>query len=558
MKKKIYINRPEMSSGHIAAHKNFGALQQGFQPPSGGGASSGIFSKTVYLATGLIVVTLSLTIWYFTGNNDAKELATETIIQTTEILGVDTTRTNDASVVVAPLSGIDIPYSYYKLQAEQGKTLTYPTGTRIIVPSNAFVNQVGQVVTGEIEVRYREFHDPVAFFVAGIPMEYDSAKVNYHFESAGMMEIAAYQNGERLYTNPDAPITMEMRSYNASAAYNIYSLNEGTGVWSLKGKDVISGGDASTETQPDGTAAAAWDGPPTVIPTLQSELKQIQKEIVKIKQTEPTKPVKANPDRNRFDVDVVAEEFPEIAAYKGVFFEVSDLNKEFKEEWYTQTWEDVLLRRLPDSLNYEAIFTKKNQVVKIIVYPVLEGKNYADAKKLFDQKYATYQTKLKQRQEEEKRKQEEIAAQQKQYEKESIARNTEADVVRTFQIDQFGFWNSDSPQMMPMGALVAAQFVDEDGKALLFYQLYLVEYGRNAIFKYYEKTLSRFAYNPKIENLVWGMTSNGNLAIIKPKQLHGLYKQNEKVKFEMQVITQLPESLDELKQLLGYKGNLPS
>ncbi len=555
MKKKIYINRPEMSSNHIAAHKDFGALQQGFQPPSGGGggASSGFFTKTVYLATGIVITTVALTIWYFTGNKDANELATQTITQTTEILGGDTTQTNDTSVIVAPLSGIDIPYSEYTVQADMGKILTYPTGTQIIIPGNAFVNRAGQVVTGEVEVRYREFHDPVAFFAAGIPMGYDSAKVNYHFESAGMMEIAAYQGRQRLYTNPNAPITMEMRSYNASAAYNIYSLNEGTGEWRLKGKDVISGGELINGT----SAPAAWDNPSNVnpVPVLQKELKQIQKEIVEIKQTEPTKPEKADPKKNRFDVDVRPEEFPEAAVYKGVFFEVSDLNKEFKDEWYTITWEDMSLRRLEDSVNYELTFIKGNQQVKIIVHPVLEGKSFADAKKQFDQKYATYQTTLKQKQAEEKRKQEEIVARQKQYEKEVIARQTEASIVRTFQIDQFGFWNSDSPQMLPTGALVSAEFVDEAGKELNFPHVYLVEVGRNILYTYWNKTFDRFQYNPAKQNLVWGMTRDGNLAVMKPNQL---LKQQGKLKFEMEVITELPKTLDELKQVIGYKGKLAS
>lgn len=557
MKKKIYINRPEMNSGHIAAHKDFGALQQAFQPSSGGGgASSGLFTKMVYLATGLIVVTVSLTIWFFTGSKGAEELTTQTITHTSEIMGGDTTRRSDTSVVVAPLSGIDIPYQDYTLTAEQGKTLTYPTGTRIIIPRNAFINPAGQVVTGEVQVRYREFHDPVAFFAAGIPMEYDSAKVQYHFESAGMMEIAAYQNGERLYTNPEAPITMEMRSYNASAAYNIYSLNEGTGEWSLKGKDVISGG---VDSAPAGESDVVWnDASVTVIPSLQKELKQIQQEIVEIKQTEPTKPVKANPEKNRFDVDVRPEEFPEIAVYKGVFFEVSDLNKNFKEEWYTVVWEDVSLKRLADSVNYEMTFVKGNHKVNIVVYPVLEGKDFADAKKQFDQKYTTYQTTLKQKQDEEKRKKDEIIAQQKQYEKETIARHAEATIVRTFQIDQFGFWNSDSPQMLPKGALVAARFVDEAGEELSFPHVNLVEQGRNMYFKYWDKTFNRFQYNPAQANIVWGMTREGNLAIMIPNQLHNKYKNGEEVKFQMRVITQMPESLDELKALLGYKGKLSS
>ena len=72
MKRNININKPEMSSEQIAARRNFGTLQQAYQA-GGGGANSGLFSKTIYLASGAILVAVGLTIWYFSsGNNPLK------------------------------------------------------------------------------------------------------------------------------------------------------------------------------------------------------------------------------------------------------------------------------------------------------------------------------------------------------------------------------------------------------------------------------------------------------------------------------------------------------
>ena len=68
MKRNININKPELSSEQIAARRDFGTLQQAYQA-SGGGASTGLFGKTVYLASGAILVAVGLTIWYFSGSN---------------------------------------------------------------------------------------------------------------------------------------------------------------------------------------------------------------------------------------------------------------------------------------------------------------------------------------------------------------------------------------------------------------------------------------------------------------------------------------------------------
>ncbi len=544
MKRNININKPELSSEQIAARRDFGTLQQAYQA-SGGSASSSLFSKTIYLASGVMLVAVGLAIWYFTGKMDGPETIAETTV-TTEYDSVKVVET--LSVVHAPIEGLNVSYTKYIVNSNTGDTLDYSTGSKIMIPAGAFTDSNGIVVKGNVELRYREFHDPVATFVAGIPMTYDSAAVQYHFESAGMMEILAFQNGQQLYTNPTAPIKVEMRSYNASTQFNIYSLEETTGEWVLKGKDQVNvtGGDAAT--------SEAWDEPGvSTITTAQKQLKQIQREIIDFKKSKPVAPVKADPQRNRFDVDVAESEFPEIAVYKGVFFEVSDKNKDFKEEWYEVIWEDVNLKRMTDSLHYEMTFIKGQQVVKVLVYPVFEGKNYTAAKKKFDKKFTEYQTKLQEKLDEEKRLKEDLIARQEKWEKQRLANNTQFEIIRSFQVDQFGFWNSDQPVSLPKGAVANATFISETGDGLNFNAVYLVEFGRNALYKYYDKTLVRFSYNPTAQNIVWGLTTNGNLAIIKPGQLTGKHD-GKKAKFVMEVLAEYPVSIDALKALLGVEA----
>ena len=57
-------------------------------------------------------------------------------------------------------------------------------------------------------------------------MNYDSSGVNYMFESAGMLELLAEQNGEPLVMNPEKEIDIEMSSNNDSKAFNLYEFDE--------------------------------------------------------------------------------------------------------------------------------------------------------------------------------------------------------------------------------------------------------------------------------------------------------------------------------------------
>ena len=86
---------------------------------------------------------------------------------------------------------------------------------RLIFRPNAFVNSRGEAVEGAIKLTYREVSDPVSMLASGIPMTYDSAGVQTNFESAGMLELRAYQNGEALTLREDALVDIQLATPDA-------------------------------------------------------------------------------------------------------------------------------------------------------------------------------------------------------------------------------------------------------------------------------------------------------------------------------------------------------
>src|SRR5580765_7301581 len=72
------------------------------------------------------------------------------------------------SFVHPPNPNVNIPYQDYSVDAVLGDTLFYATGSIIVVPASAFVDKAGNIIKGKVQLKYREFSNPLDFFVAGI------------------------------------------------------------------------------------------------------------------------------------------------------------------------------------------------------------------------------------------------------------------------------------------------------------------------------------------------------------------------------------------------------
>ncbi len=95
------------------------------------------------------------------------------------------------SAIQPPIPAADPSYITYEIDPNKDTTIRYPTGSKIHIPAKAFLTQDGKVVKEEVEVRYREMHDPVSFFAAGVPMTVQENGEKKMFESAGMCDIRA-------------------------------------------------------------------------------------------------------------------------------------------------------------------------------------------------------------------------------------------------------------------------------------------------------------------------------------------------------------------------------
>lgn len=132
-------------------------------------------------------------------------------------------------LVKPPVAGVDVYPDVYSYSAMTGTTVEYGSGTKISIPANAFEDANGSPVTGNVEITYREFRDPVDIVLSGIPMTYDSGGVAGNFESAGMFEINASQNGTEVYLKEGQNVGIDFAVVDTASTFNFYRLDEKNG-----------------------------------------------------------------------------------------------------------------------------------------------------------------------------------------------------------------------------------------------------------------------------------------------------------------------------------------
>jgi hypothetical protein len=288
------------------------------------------------------------------------------------------------SAIKPPMPAINVPYETFTYDAEIGDTLFTQNGSILIFPKNAVLNNKGEMVTGKIEIKTREFNDPLDYYMAGIPMTYDSADVKYTFVSSGMIDIKAYQNNELLFVNPNAKPQLNLVSTNNAKNTNLYILDTTTGQWINKGKDEVN--DIAAKPKKDVSNAG----------TIKSSKKTtgddyIEEQPIDITSiAKPIPPQKASGKNPTIEIIIDPASFKELLVYNNLKFEVLNTATETVGEDSKTEWDNVELLLSDESAKYFAKFSKGSKSVQYEVKPVLEGKDYDAAVTIYNKKIKAY------------------------------------------------------------------------------------------------------------------------------------------------------------------------
>jgi hypothetical protein len=582
MEPKFNLNRPKVSDEEISKNKDFDKLVKQFKEQSIQRAktdSSFLKNKKATYATVIAGLAVVCTVTYFTVfNKQNKQTATNDKTNTLTTENKDKGVRSKETFIAPPSKKLDVPYNSYKVNAQKGGELAHHTNTKIKIPKSAFVNKEGKEIIGDVEIKYREFHDQADIIASGIPMTYDSAGTQYTFQSAGMFDVRGYQNGEEVFLKQGKPITVDLASRYSDDSYNQYYLDTIAHNWQVIKHDsplilpeAIPPADKNSKekTAKEIQLVKKIEHVPLQIDSVKTVY---DKKIVALPQPkQPSKPAKAT-GRPQFNLDVDYKDYPELAAFKNSVFEVGNENKNYTKELHTITWSSATISQGPQKgKNYILNLKYRNREEKLIVYPVLIGEDYEKAAQVFDKKMSEYNVALEKREADEQKLKEEMAAKQKAYMEEQkklsadllkeqirIRRDMEAQianqsksfeaqqsVVRVFNVTNFGIYNSDCPRSMPHGPYLEPRYAS-NSVPLDPASVYLIDAGRNIVYNMSSNPY-KFMYSTRSKYSLC-VIAGGNVYFCNKSEFDRIVKEG-KHKFELSQLSG-ESDVNELKKAL--------
>ncbi len=519
-KPEIKLNQDPLSKTEIESKMNFDKFL------SGHAAASHVswLSKTakIYLSVSAsVVVVAGLSYMVYKNKSATADSASEKFIN-------------------PPVADLLVKPDNFLIDTQKDTTITLENGSSVFVPAGSFVTKDGKDVDGKIELSYREFHDQVDLIFSGIPMNYDSAGVKYQFESAGMFEIKAYKNGELLGLKQGKEITVNMISYNEGNYFNVYYLDTVQKKWVYN--------ESNTRTCKE-KIAGVWD----------------EKIITSDVRIEPEKlivPKRANPDLYNFIIDYNKEEFPELAVYEGVKFEVPKEDKNFDVKFAKIVWDDVVIRRHNET-QYSVTFKYGKKSAGFLTTPVLDEED-------FDAAMKEYEKRRKEHLVAERRKNDSLNVTNVNFTRQANANNNinarfdravlQGTVYRSIVVSNMGIWNCDHPfrfvlqerneKEQKIGFPTAA-FESDNGEKMEMKKLFLVKRSTNAIYPLSEKEFKRFPVSiAKTADIMMGVTGADEVVYLENVELKNMSITGDNIIIKMHQISYYNNNLKGIKAML--------
>ncbi len=421
---------------------------------------------------------------------------------------------NNKLLTNPPIPGLDIQYQTFTINPNISNVVYSKYGAKINIPANAFLDSEGNVIKDKVVVSFREFYNPLDFYLAGIPMAFNDEGEEKVLESGGMVEINAQSNSNELFVNPASKINVDLFSWTKSKDFNLYDLDKAKGIWIERGKDSIQ------------TTTVAGDN--NLLPEI------------------PPLPKVAT--RDSFTIVDDTKEFPEIEEYKNVHFEPIDMATcriSDAQEMKVKPLKNGIFE-VTSIVKYGS-FKKENKCLCYLAFE--EGKDYSNALKTYQKKYAKLIAKRKQITDKIKFEWDKYFGIVKEYNKRQIKDlSGEEKIIRTLTINNFGFVNCDYPRNYPSGGEFNPIYVNENGKPIELANVVLVERNTNALFRYSDKV----KYNPSYDNILWGLTKDNKIAYIKNADFSTITNSSAKQKVHMHIHKEKLKTYEDIANVLFH------
>lgn len=505
MQNNINIGRKVLSDSEIEKHKDFASLYRSYQT-----IHTPLY-KTTRFITGISVAAAAMVLFVLYFSFFRNSTSTNPLNGTDQVtLAID--KNLLPHKVSPPLAGFEVPRQSFRMKGNKGASFKTASGTEIIVPAEAFVDKEGIKINDEVEIRYREFNNPLEFFLSGIPMHQVTGGQMVRTESAGMFEILAFRNNQAVSLDKNKVIEVELISA-ITGDFDCLHLEAGTQQWANLGES------------------------PLIAENGQAVPSEFRKSNAIDSAGLPAVPRKADKKKIVFNIQVDVSDFPELSEYEGLLFEVNETYGKFDERLYDNTWEKAILKPSNVPSNYDLTLSIRDTSVTITVYPVFNSKNYDEAVKLYQEKKEVW------------------LARQKDNSKNSADNNglakgdMNADAPdlsgqpalafremkpvgkRHFEVAKLGIYQS-GRQLGSEGLTnIRPVIVDINGNEVPNATFYLAERNYNTLSGFGQSQV--ISFRNSAQNLFWALTPDGKIGVLAPESFAILTKESDTPRFKM-------------------------
>lgn len=510
----IKTNPPELSSEQISKHQDFDALFAKFQeaevPPENETAGStpvrsikkgSKVSPILKYGTGALMAVAASVLLVF--------MIRQSMSNGNLMVPID--QINEVYALQAPMPSIQKPYGNLVVNAaEKGETLNYESGSKIIVPASAFVDEKGKPVKGKVDIQYREFNDHVDMFLAGVPKEVDKHK---NLQSVGMMEIKGFQDGKPVYLSMDKTLEVELQGRVAAniptSDLKVYVYGKQQDTWEYVTND---------DVEVLGTNGTGSKGKLVDARTNEELLAEARKTLARSK---PQKPIKPGIGKNMqvFDFDINVEEFPELAAYNQDVQLMASASQ-MTAGTFDTSWNSVKLTGLGgDKYTMELVYeTNKGNIVRTFeVYPAIEETE--EAKAFYEEKLEEYYIRMRQWESDV------LVEVQHLTETETVAEHVDwKEIINRFKINRFGLWNCGNEIEFEDALKVNANFVDVNGAGIAISRLFVTNKDKQLYYfapNIENKSSVELKYEATANNKIWALTEDNELLVVNDSSTEG-------------------------------------
>lgn len=530
MKGRKYIqNKQGLSDSEIEKLKDFDSITNRLDQGPGGQSDNGN-SMNAFSGIGkgaIFFMVAAVAVWFAVTKLNKKE---EVLVQENVVVGKDSLELTPMPkyIIEPPIQEVDVEYETFVIDAQEDAVLESKRGSEILIQKNTFLDSSGNLVQGELTIKYREFHNPFEIFKCGIPMHYDSSGTQYTFESAGMFDIVAEQNGKPVNKKLDKEIIVDLVTNNTSMAFNNYFFNDTKGEWVYQEKVAA----VEIEAKSEGTLAEGQDVKLKSNPIANSIQGESEKKVQLDAPIAPPPFPKVLKEKYAFEVDYDLSKFPELRK-KGVVFQVDDKLSNFSSIYYDVAWESVELKRSINANRYTVLLKKAGKTLEVECFPALTEKEYHKVQEEYKEKLEAYNKFVEENASNRSYRSKPKSREEQKVDK-LLAKNTKEGrfrAKRRFVVENTGFYNSDCPRDLRVeGRQVLAVFHSNEGR-LNVERTYNVIGKKNMLITSPKTEIVN--YKKGVRNTFWVLTSDNKIAIADPKDFEEI--SGEKYVFNLKV-----------------------